>query len=176
MKCLVTAIYETRTTANKAMSDLEKAGFPRTSMQLVIPVNSREAYYSHKASAALWGGGTGAVLAGLSSIASAPPGLFGVAPVLTMFVGCAAGAALGGLAGLLFERGVAGRRTMGKTRAAPKHPKLVGPKRVVLQVETTAPRQAEEAERILLGTHTLSGGTALSVTRGASQFLCLFDV
>jgi hypothetical protein len=169
VKCQVTATYETRTTANKAMSELEEAGFPRNSIKLVIPEHSREAYYSYKASAALWGGGTGAVLAGLFSIARAPPGLLGLSPIVFMLLGCAAGAAFGALAGLLFERGAPRQAAPRQVRRVQRVQPLLGPKCVAVQVETAATRQAEQAERILSRAQTRAGGTALSVTRGTAS-------
>lgn len=118
MSSLVTALFPSRTTAERAIEELHNAGYPHDDISLLMSDSTRGREFGVKeankapegaATGATLGGVIGAVVAGLAAVGTlAIPGLSLVAagPVMAALAGLGAGAAAGGLTGALVGLGI----------------------------------------------------------------------
>ena len=118
MSKLVTAIFHSRSAAEMAVDELNRAGFAPEDVSLLMSDSTRGREFAVKkstkvpegtATGATVGGVIGAVAAGLAAVGSlAIPGLALVAagPVVAALAGLGAGAAAGGLTGALIGLGL----------------------------------------------------------------------
>jgi hypothetical protein len=115
---LVTALFPSRATAERAIDDLGSAGFTHDDISMLMSDTTRGREFGVKeankapegaATGATLGGVIGAVVAGLAAVGTlAIPGLALVAagPVVATLAGLGAGAAAGGLTGALVGLGI----------------------------------------------------------------------
>jgi uncharacterized membrane protein len=115
---LVTALFPSRATAERAIEDLGDAGFTHDDISMLMSDTTRGREFAMKeankapegaAAGATLGGIIGAVVAGLAAVGTlAIPGLALVAagPVVAGLAGLGAGAAAGGLTGALVGLGI----------------------------------------------------------------------
>jgi uncharacterized membrane protein len=115
---LVTALFPSRATAERAIEDLGDAGFTHDDISMLMSDTTRGREFAMKeankapegaATGATLGGIIGAVVAGLAAVGTlAIPGLALVAagPVVAGLAGLGAGAAAGGLTGALVGVGI----------------------------------------------------------------------
>ncbi len=120
----VTGIFDNRIEAEKAITALFNAGFDKDDISLVVTDSARDKILDDRVktvkgdeesraakggvSGAVLGGALGAIAAGLTAVgAIAIPGagLLAAGPLVAIFSGVGAGAAVGGLAGAFIEAG-----------------------------------------------------------------------
>jgi hypothetical protein len=118
MATLVSGIFHSRDSAERAVEDLIKAGFGRDDISLLMSETTQGREFviqrgtkapEAAATGATIGGALGAIVAGLTAVGSiAIPGLalFAAGPVVAAMAGLGAGAAAGGLSGALIGLGI----------------------------------------------------------------------
>jgi len=118
----VAGVFNNKMQADKAFAELLDAGFNKEDISLLISDNAHKSMFSPSvddqgeratrggAAGALWGGALGVLIAGLTAVGSIVVpgiGLLASGPIVAIFSGAGAGAAIGGLSGALISAGFA---------------------------------------------------------------------
>lgn len=118
----VAGVFDNKAQAHEALSKLLDAGFKKDDISIIVSDNARHVIFSAPAddegtrtakggaAGALFGGAVGALLAGLTlvgTIAVPGAGLLAAGPLVGVLSGAGAGAAVGGLSGVLVSQGFA---------------------------------------------------------------------
>lgn len=143
----VSAVFESNTSANRAIQNLIDAGIPHARISTVMSRATRERYYpeTEAADGAGWGAGVGAALGGLIAVASlgVPGGIFVGGPLAALIGGAAVGAVGGGMLGALVDSGV-------PEEHARSYEERVQRGGIVVAAQVDTPEEARRAEQALL--------------------------
>lgn len=146
MKRTVSALFQSSTTANRAMKSLLDAGFDRDAISLVMTTETRRRFYPEDMAAegAAWGAGVGAIAGALVGLAAAPPiGVVAAGPIAAALGGAALGATGGGVFGALVGLGIPDAQ-------ARVYEERIEAGEILVAVETHSDLEAEQARRLMV--------------------------